>query len=212
MITAGAASFTYDGLDRVHQRTEAATTSTFIYAGRESDPIGDGTNIYSRQGGRLLGVKNGATNLAAGSNAHGDITHLFNPATANVSDTKIFDPFGVPAGATGTTPNRIGYQSDWTDPTTSEVWMGARWYFPANDTFTSRDVTPGQLRNPVSLNRYTYAANNPTKFADPTGRCLVNVDGNLVDYPELTRCARALRPFNIMTAVSTQGWQLFPCV
>ena len=107
----------------------------------------DGTNIYSRQGGRLLGVRNGATNLAAGINAHGDVTHLFNPATANVSDTKIFDPFGVPAGATGTTPNRIGYQSGWTDPTTNQVWMGARWYSPANDIFTSRDTSAGELRN-----------------------------------------------------------------
>ena len=157
MTTAGAANFTYDGLDRVYQRTEAANTNTFTYAGRESDPFADGTNTYSRQGGRLLGVRNGATNLAAGINALDDVTHLFNPATANVSDTKIFDPFGVPAGATGTTPNRIGYQSDWTDPTTNQLWMGARWYSPANDLFTSRDTSSGELRNcrpqPLHLRR-----------------------------------------------------------
>lgn len=54
MTTAGAAAFTYDGLDRVYQRVEGAVTSTFGYAGQESDPISDGTNTHSRAAGRLL--------------------------------------------------------------------------------------------------------------------------------------------------------------
>lgn len=38
MTTAGAASFTYDGLDRVHQRTAADNTNTFTYAGTRKRP------------------------------------------------------------------------------------------------------------------------------------------------------------------------------
>jgi len=64
----------------------------------------------------------------------------------------------------------MGFQSDWTDPTSSQVWMGARFYKPAPAMFTSRDTYDGVLSSPLSLNRYTYAEGDPIQNADPTGR------------------------------------------
>lgn len=64
----------------------------------------------------------------------------------------------------------VGFQGDYTDPTTDEVWMGARWYDPTGAQFRSRDTIFGELSTPVSLNRNTYGFANPLVFWDPDGR------------------------------------------
>lgn len=46
---------------------------------------------------------------------------------------------------------------------------GARHYRPTTATFTSRDTYNGRLDTPISLNRYTYAHNNPLQQWDPDG-------------------------------------------
>ena len=48
--------------------------------------------------------------------------------------------------------------------------MQARWYSPQSGTFRSRDTWAGDLNTPVTLNRYTYANNNPIRYWDPSGR------------------------------------------
>jgi len=48
--------------------------------------------------------------------------------------------------------------------------MGARWYDPGTAGFTARDTVFGQLQTPVTLNRYTYANNDPMEYFDPDGR------------------------------------------
>jgi len=62
------------------------------------------------------------------------------------------------------------YQTQYTDPTTGDVLMQARWYSASTGTFRSRDSYAGNLNTPVSLNRYTYASNNPIRYWDPNGR------------------------------------------
>ena len=47
--------------------------------------------------------------------------------------------------------------------------MAARWYRASAGQYLSRDTYAGELRTPVSLNRFTYGNNNPTRFWDPTG-------------------------------------------
>ena len=210
MTTSGSASFTYDGNDRVYQRTENAATATFQYAGGEADPVTDGTSTYSRNGDQLLGVRNATTNLVAGTNVRGDVTHLYNPASASVTDTKVFDPFGTLAAGTGATPNRAGFQGDWTDPTTSQVWMGARWYSPANAAFVSRDRVSGVLRNPVSLNRYTYAGNNPNRYVDPSGNCSVNINGTMTDYDDSDPMCAGAQPVEYYDGCTDPGMERHP--
>ena len=52
----GAVTYGYDSLDRVRSRAQSTVSSTFAYAGFESDPVNDGTTTYARSpGGRLLG-------------------------------------------------------------------------------------------------------------------------------------------------------------
>ena len=71
---------------------------------------------------------------------------------------------------TGTTSPTLGFQADFTDPASDHVWMGARWYDGGWAAFLSRDTVFGELKTPVSMNRYTYAYANPIAFFDPDGR------------------------------------------
>jgi len=49
------------------------------------------------------------------------------------------------------------------------LFYNARWYDPAIGRFISADTLVPNPGNLQSLNRYTYAANNPLRFVDPSG-------------------------------------------
>jgi RHS repeat-associated protein len=173
-------NFVYDGLDRVLNRNGAA----FTYTGTGMDPTTDGTTSFSRgpDGTPLWLTKAGAT-VAAGLDRHGDLTFTLN-ANLTVGSTSVYDPFGAPTVKTG--PGAaIGFQADWTEPSTGNVWMGARWYTPGNASFTTRDTYAGNPATPVSLNRYTYGSNNPIRYMDPTGHYSVEDMGSNLDFSYL---------------------------
>jgi RHS repeat-associated protein len=184
--SATATTFTYDGLDRVVTRKQGtAAVTTFRYAGLEADAASDGSGQYWARtpGGTAFAMNVGtatavgaaAATYSVGQNRHGDLTHLFTTAGAYTL-SRTYNPFGGvinTASVTGTAASvvpRFGYQGDYTDPTTGDVNMGARWYRPGAANFLSRDSYAGTLNTPVSLNRYTYANNSPLNFWDPTGR------------------------------------------
>ena len=167
-------------MDRVAVRTPSGATATSMYYSGGSikaaaTTTGTTTKSYSRDaGGSLVGVKVGAVARFAGLNAHGDQRFLFD-TTGAPTDTKTFDPYGQVLATSGTTGSELGFQADYTDPTTGDVWMGARWYSPLNATFRSRDSQGGQLLTPISLNRYTYANGTPTSGYDPNGHTCVDL-------------------------------------
>ncbi|MCP4305635.1 MAG: hypothetical protein GY788_12290, partial [bacterium] len=76
---------------------------------------------------------------------------------------------------TGTTGQTLGLQGDYTDPTSDDVWMGARWYNGTDASFRSRDTVFGELTTPISLNRYTYGHASPLNYWDPNGRSVVGL-------------------------------------
>lgn len=194
----------YDGLDRLSRRTENATqTHWFAYAGTETDPIhysapgSISTTTGRNPSGRATSfIQTAGAALAVGTDRHGDLTHYLNPTTATVDNTYLRDPFGVSLATTGTgqAANRYGFQTDWTDPLTGDVHMGARWYNPATSAFRTRDTVFGGTTAPITLNRYLYAGSNPLKYWDPTGRFLEGLGAaieamggfdnmNLPEYP-----------------------------
>ena len=167
----------YAGLDRVATRDGTA----LVYAGLEWDPVSDGTFTYGRSpAGRVISQTDQTDVWLAGLDRHGDLAFLYT-AVGVVTDTQTFDPFGDPAASTGTTSPTLGFQSDFTDPASGHVWMGTRWYDGGWASFLSRDTVFGQLRTPVSLNRYTYGFTNPLGFWDPDGRVGVTPRGPAID-------------------------------
>ena len=49
------------------------------------------------------------------------------------------------------------------------LFYGARWYDPQVGRFLQPDTIVPQPGDPQSLNRYSYALNNPLRYTDPTG-------------------------------------------
>ncbi|MGW5768767.1 LamG-like jellyroll fold domain-containing protein [Streptomyces longwoodensis] len=163
-ITDGPTAYTYDSLDRIQTRG----STSFTYDGGSNDLAADGTTNYNRTpNGNLLSLSDGTTKQWAVTDQHTDLTTGLAPDGLTVTGSTAYDPFGQETATSGTTP-AIGYQSGYTDPTSGDVNMAARWYQPGTGSFSSRDTW--QL-DPVSqqANRYTYSNGSPLNGTDPTG-------------------------------------------
>ncbi|MFE9751132.1 RHS repeat-associated core domain-containing protein [Saccharothrix saharensis] len=85
-----------------------------------------------------------------------------------VTGSRTYGPFGAVQASAGTQPG-LGYQHQWTDPTTGNVNMGARWYQPDTGTFASRDTAALDPTDLTTANRHAYTTSNPLTSVDPTG-------------------------------------------
>ncbi|MGE4180758.1 MAG: PASTA domain-containing protein [Limisphaerales bacterium] len=106
--------------------------------------------------------------LADGQNS---TRQLLDPAQA-VTDTYTYDAFGVELGRTGATVNQFLYTGQQFDPNVGFYYLRARYYDPAVGRFATPDQVEGNIFDPPSLHRYTYAHNNPVNRHDPSGRFL----------------------------------------
>ncbi|MEE1820624.1 DNA/RNA non-specific endonuclease [Streptomyces sp. BE20] len=165
LISDGTVTYTYDGLDRVIGRNAAR----FTYDGGTSNLTSDGTWSYARDSaGTLLGATDGTNNVRIRTDQHTDATATLNTDGTAVVGATTYDPFGKPVTTSGTRSS-LGYQSGWTDPTTGDVNMSARWYRPGTGGFTSRDSWQLNPSPSVQANRYTYGNASPINGTDPTG-------------------------------------------
>src|SRR6185437_12568651 len=121
--------------------------------------------------GNLIGVAGGAGSVLALTDQHLDVVGEFTANGGALTGSSSYDPLGKVLATTGEVGN-IGYQSGWTDPSTSNVNMGSRWYNPATGQFISRDSTSNSaLPNSAAANTFAYGDDNPLTAYDPLGTC-----------------------------------------
>ncbi|MDX3184912.1 DNRLRE domain-containing protein [Streptomyces sp. ME02-7008A-1] len=166
-VSDGSATFTYDSFDRVAQQGNA----TFSYDGGSNNLLSDGTSVYSRtpDGALLASQAGNAAPQWSITDQHTDLVAGLSADGTQVISSTAYDPFGQETATNGTTP-ALGYQSGWTDPTSGDVNMAARWYQPGTGGFTSRDtwqLDPSQSAQ--RANRYSYGFGSPQNGTDPTG-------------------------------------------
>ncbi|MGW1062141.1 RHS repeat-associated core domain-containing protein [Micromonospora rubida] len=94
-------------------------------------------------------------------------------------------PYGTPRGSQVSWPNKQGFLGGYKDPT-GLTHLGAREYDPTIGRFISVDPIndPG---NPRQLPAYTYAANNPITYSDPSGEIIPEYS-DPGDLQDLTLC------------------------
>lgn len=103
-------------------------------------------------------------------NNHGDVVSLTDRSGKTLNQYQ-YDVWGnpLPTGNTDIAENPFRYSGEYWDSTTNLQYLRARWYDPSMGRFISEDTYEGELKDPLSLNLYTYVQNNPLKYQDPSG-------------------------------------------
>ena len=101
-------------------------------------------------------------------NAHGDVVNLTDK-DGKVTKRYRYDAFGVEKNIDENDANAFRYCGEYYDKETATVYLRARYYDPDIGRFMSRDSVTGKNEDPLSLNLYTYCANNPVYYSDPSG-------------------------------------------
>ncbi|MFZ1707523.1 MAG: RHS repeat-associated core domain-containing protein, partial [Anaerolineae bacterium] len=120
---------------------------------------------------RIALRKNGAVSYLFGD--HLGSTSVTADATGVRTGELWYKPWGenrgTPVGATPTTYRFTGQRED---ASIGLYFYNARYYDPALGRFAQADTIVPQAQNPQNFNRYSYAANNPLRYTDPTGHCV----------------------------------------
>ncbi|MBI4321467.1 MAG: hypothetical protein HY675_23490 [Chloroflexi bacterium] len=185
LVGAGGASLGYNGLGDVITRTESGSTVRYYYSAAVGlRPImaekNEATDQFLRYyvwtpGGRLL-----YTIDAANGNRvyyyHFDRTGstlALTDASGSVSDLYAYDPYGRLLARQGSNPQPFTFVGQWgvrQEGSSGALYqMRARYYDAATGRFLSRDPVWPQTADPLQINPYPYAANDPVGYMDPTG-------------------------------------------
>ncbi len=177
VASAGTVSYGYDALGRLTTRAAGSGSATSLsYLGTSDTLASDGTSDYSyTPSGAVTGAQqSGGTAYTTMTDQHGDVIGAFSPtaSTTSLAGSSSYSPYGTETNANDA--ENLGYQGDYTDPTTGLVYMNARWYNPATGTFTSSDTLGGTpVPSTVDGNPYAYAGGNPLTNTDLSGQgCL----------------------------------------
>ena len=166
LISADGAKYGYnaEGL-RVSKKVNGSLTR-YIY---EYDKVVLEINSAGNQTGRNIYGTNLLMRTVDGEsyyymyNGHADVTALINVETGSVDATYYYDAFGIIIESTGAAKDKnsvlyAGYQYD---KETGLYYLNARMYDPRIARFLQEDTYTGDPNDPLSLNLYTYCANNP---------------------------------------------------
>ncbi len=171
VVGGASVSYALDAFGRITSRTQGGTTETFAYEGTGPDLVrrvrGASTTDYAWTPAGPLAERTGTQVLFYLRDLHGDAVGTVAPGAGTPTSRAYGSPFGELTWA-GQAP-ALGFQSQYTDPTTGWVATPARWYVPSLARFASPDPLPGDPADPLSLNRYAYAEDDPLTLWDPSG-------------------------------------------
>jgi RHS repeat-associated protein len=121
-------------------------------------------------------------------------------SSGSITDQYRYDAYGNLLSSTGSTTNPYRYTGQRLDVQTGLYQLWARAHDPSSGRFLSRDTAEVDLSNPLELNRYSYASDNPISLADPSGRQpLVEHEAQVVQKPEQTK--RTVAPVVVFVVV-----------
>lgn len=135
----------------------------------EYDPVSRETSVYYTYGDDLLSQnRKGVVRFYHYDGCNS--TRLLTDVAGTITDTYLFDAFGLLLESFGTTKNDYLFTGEQYDPNSGFYYLRARYYSPQTGRFITRDTIRGNNQDPVSLHKYLYAGNNPLLFVDPGGQ------------------------------------------
>ena len=189
----GGWTYSYDYENRLTKVAQSGTTKQLNYydgdGNRVKQVAGSSTFTYSYQGLNVLYEKNvtgGTTTVTkhfyagglqvakmVGSSVyylHEDTlgsTRLETTSTVTVKFSSNYVPYGNNYAVSG--KEVFMYTGKPYDSATGLYYEGARYYDSATGRFITQDSISGTLQDPLSLNRYVYARDNPMNLIDIDG-------------------------------------------
>ncbi len=168
------ASYAYDAAGRRVQQTVGGSVTNYLWD--EASPNGDvvletdGNGItqasYVLGNGQVLAqTRSGAASYYL-DDGQGSV-RLLTDANGAITDMYRYDAFGTALSSQGTTVNPYRYTGQQFDSLTGLYDLRARYYDPTTGRFLSRDTAGIDVSNPVEVNRYSYAQENPINLIDP---------------------------------------------
>ena len=126
------------------------------------------TNVYEYGAQRNSATINGSKGYYL-YDGRGSVASLSGQSGGNMVQYS-YDAYGVTTTNYGNQLNNpYRYNAEYTDSSTGNQYLRARYYDAANGRFLTNDTYLGETNDPLSRNLYTYARNNPTNLIDPSG-------------------------------------------
>ncbi|MGW6586408.1 RHS repeat-associated core domain-containing protein [Streptomyces globisporus] len=161
------------------RRGNATSGETVLYLGDTEVHLKSGkkwANRYYSAAGSTIAIRSNETGteklsfLAA--DRHSTASIAITADSTQTLNKRHTTPFGSARGTiTGTWPDDKSFLGKSDDKATGLTHIGAREYDPSIGQFISVDPLLEKTKH-QTLNGYSYAANNPVTFSDPTGTCL----------------------------------------
>ena len=173
--TTNEVTYAYDhGMRRVSKSSDDSTT---YYPSGDFSVADDTSTVYvSGSNGLVASIENSGTG-ATTDTIHTD--HLGSTSVVTDEDGLMielldYNPYGTErsswgSGDSGEAESQKTYIGEYSDSETNLSYLNARYYDPTIGRFLSQDPWFGNLTSPQSLNKYSYAENNPLTYTDPTG-------------------------------------------
>jgi RHS repeat-associated protein len=195
----GSQSNVYDALGRDVKLTVGATTTSLSYQGSTGQLTSDGTSSYTwTPDGTLTGTVTSGTGKLDLTDRHTDVVAQFTATGATLSASRTYGPWGTVTA--GTLAGTLGYQSQYTSPTSGQTNMGARWYNPATGGFGNKDTVANKpVPDSASASPFGYAADNPLGATDPTGHASTPTSNNAC----IANIAACLQSAGLVTTAGT---------
>jgi RHS repeat-associated protein len=189
-------TLTYDQADRLTQAVVGGLTTTDTYDGdgnrvaHTGEQFGSAAYINDVNRSLPVMLDDGALKYVWGANGlvydvshdgtvievhHEDglsTTRVVTDASGTPLDSYVIDEGGVPTSTTGASTQPIRYTGEPRDEVPGLSFLRSRYYDPFLGRFLTRDALSGTASRPMSLNRYSYAWNNPVSATDPNGTCV----------------------------------------
>ncbi len=167
-------TFTYDGDGGRVSKTvnDGSTSTTTIYIGKLYVCEGTSCARMIFAGGQRVAMQQVGTGSISYFHAdHLGSTSVLTDGNGNSEEDLVYYPYGETFTNTGTADVAYKYTGKERDGSTGLYFYEARYYDAALGRFISADTIVPDPLDPQSLNRYTYAANNPVLYNDPSGHC-----------------------------------------
>jgi RHS repeat-associated protein len=164
-------NYAYDGNGLRASQTKGKVTNSLTWDISKSSPLmlNDGVNSYVYGPGNIpIEQINGEGKVLYLHPDQQGSTRMLTGSSGNSEATMTYDAYGNTTATKGTATTPLGYDSQYTNADTGLLYLRARAYDPATAQFLTTDPLVRRTHTP-----YSYAADNPLSYGDPTGREVV---------------------------------------